>query len=377
MGEPSVRTLLAAVRRHLWREQGRLVVRRAGWLSAATMLIAAAAHLIALPIPVDVVLWVLGLEWMVLLASLAWRRPADADCALWIDRHLGGASAFTTLLEPTPNPQTPAHAQALRWLERWAAAKMPAVLGSLREQRPSVGVARPLLAMAVCSALALFVLSLVDTAPTSDRRSSMALNSAPRDQSTPSIEPPVAAQLAAEIASALRSTESADNPRRTGPGDAPTAGPTRADDGSGSPANPSPLTQHPADASITPRDSRSLAAVDAGNLAGAGRSAAAMSGREAGASPDTRADVGVSRPATGTIGKPRSASTPGSAGYERQADMEQAAAFDESVSTSGEARSAARVAAAATPPRAVAGTRLTPVETSYVQAWMKATGRSR
>jgi len=377
MAEPSVRTLLDAVRGHLWHEHGRRAVRRAGWLSAATMLLAGAVHLVALPIPVDIVLWVLGVEWTVLLASIAWHRPTDAECALWSDRHLGGASAFTTWLEPTPNLQTLANAQALRWLERWATAKVPAALGGLREQRPSTGVARALLAMTVCSALALFVLSLVDTVPTSNQRTGVALNVDPRDKSTPSIEAPVATQLAGEIANALRSTESPGEPRRTRAGAAPTAGATRADEGRGSAATPSPATPLRAEASIAQRDSRSPATVDAGNSAGPGRSAAATSGREAGAGADTRADVGVSRPATGTIAQPRSASTLGLAGAERQADMEQAAGFDESASTPGDARSAGIVAAAATPPRAVAGARLTPMETSYVDAWMKATGRSR
>jgi len=381
MGDPAVRTVLDRVRAHLWREQWRRAVRRAGWLSAATMLLAAAVHLVVMPVAVDAVLWMLSVEWTVLLASVASRRPRDAECALWIDRHLGGASAFTTWLEPTPNPQTPAHAQALRWLERWATAKVPAVLASLREQRPSVRVARSFVAMAVCSALALFVLSLVDTVPKDNRHSDMAINATSRDKSTPSTEAPVATQLAGEIASALRSTESANRPRRTGAGDAPSAGAPRADDRSGSPAKSSAPTQLAPDAPIAQRDSRSRAAddasVDPSDPARRGRSAAAGSGRQAGASPDTRADIGVSRPATGTIAQPRSASTAGSASTERQADMEQAAGFDETVSTPAEARSSGIAAAAATPPRAVAGTRLTPIETSYVQAWMKATGRSR
>jgi len=376
MREPSVRTLLDAVRGHLWRAHGRRAVRRAAWLSAATMLLAGATHLVALLIPGDVVLSVLGAEWTLLLASVAWRRPADVECALWIDRHLGGASAFTTLLEASANPQAPGHAQALRWLEQWVTAKVPAVVRSLREQRPSVRVARPLLAMTVCSALALFVVSLVDTAPVSKRPTSVASNAALRDKSTPSIEAPVATQLADELANALRSDESTGQPQGRAARDVSTAaGRTRADDGNGS-AKPSPATPLPADASIMQRDPRSPATADAGNSTGTGRSAAAVSGREAGATADTRADVGVSRPATGTIAQPRSASRLGLAGAERQADMEEAASFDASVSTAGAARSAG-VVAAATPPRAVAGTRLTSTETSYVDAWMKATGRSR
>ncbi len=377
MGEPSVRTLLDTVRRHLWREHGRRAVRRAAWLSAATMLVAGTVHWAAVSISVDAVLWVVGLEWASLLASAAWSRPTDADCALWIDRHLGGASAFTTLLDPTPKPQTHAHAQALRWLEQWAAAKVPGVLGSLRERRPSVRVERPLLAMAVCSALALFVLTLAETVPTHDGRASASMGVASRDKSTPSIEVPVAAQLAGEIAHALRSTEAQSEPQRRRAGDAPTAGPMRADDGGTPSAAASPATLPPADAATPQPESRSPGAVDASATTGRGPSAGSVTGHDAGDSPDTRADLGVSRAATGTIAAPRSASTLRLAGAERQADMEQAAGFDESVSTPGGVRPGAVVVAAALPPRAVAAARLSPIETSYVQAWMKATGRSR
>ena len=65
------------------------------------------------------------------------------------------------------------------------------------------------------------------------------------------------------------------------------------------------------------------------------------------------------------------------AGGERQADMEQAGGFDESAMAGGASSSAVVAAPAATPPRAVAAVRLSLTEASYVQAWMKATGRSR
>jgi len=378
MREPGVRTAVDAARRHLWREQVRLAVRRAGWLSAATMLLAAALHLIALPLRVDAVLWLVAFEWATLLASAASRRPSDADCALWIDRHLGGASAYTTLLDAGANAQTPAHAQSLRWLERWAAASVPGVLRSLAERRSTVPVARALTAMAVCSALALFVLSLADTTPTAVRRASAVPPLAAGDASTPSIDAPIAARLSGEIASALRSNDSPGEPQPRGGGDMPTAGATRADAGTGSPPSASPATLLPADASAAQTGSRSLAVGDADASAGRGRSASSTSGRDAGDSPDTRVDPGVSRAATGTIAALRSASTLRGAEGERQADMEQAATFDDTASAAGGARSAAVInAPAAAAPRAVAAARLSAVETSYVEAWMKATGGSR
>ena len=165
-------------------------------------------------------------------------------------------------------------------------------------------------------------------------------------------------------------------PDRRRADDAPATGPTRADDGSAAPATASRAASLPADAA-TARDSSSPGAVDARASAGTGRSAGAVSGRDVGDSPDARVEQGVSRAAAGTIAQPRSGPTLALAGGERQADMEQAAGFDESMTPGGASSGALVAAPAATPPRAVAAARLSPTETSYVQAWMKATGRSR
>jgi hypothetical protein len=130
------------------------------------------------------------------------------------------------------------------------------------------------------------------------------------------------------------------------------------------------------DASTAQSDSRSLVPVDGDAAAGRGRSTGAVSGHDAGDSPDTRADLGASRAATGTI-EQRSASTLRGGRGPQQADMEQTAGFDDGVSARGARSGAAVDAAAAAPPRAVAAARLSAVEASYVEAWMKATGRSR
>ena len=122
----------------------------------------------------------------------------------------------------------------------------------------------------------------------------------------------------------------------------------------------------------------STASGDASAATGLGRSAVALSGRDAGDSPDSRPEAGVSRPAAGTIGATRFRSTVLAAEGGRRADMEQAAGFDDRVSTAGGSKPGTTVVvAAATPPPAVETARLSPTETSYVQAWMKATGRSR
>ena len=101
-------------------------------------------------------------------------------------------------------------------------------------------------------------------------------------------------------------------------------------------------------------------------------------GRDAGDSRDDRADVGVSRALRGTIPVQGSESRALRASTERRADMGQAATYDEELPMQGAAtKRVGPVVAAATPPLATEATRLTPTETTYVQAWMKASGRQR
>lgn len=376
MSDSTVQTLVNAARLHLWREAFRVAVRRAGWIGAALTSLAVLVHLALLPVPVAALVVAVVLPWIAVLAWTASRRPSDADAALWIDRHLGGASAFTTLLDARSGSQAAPNAQALRWLELWTAAKVPDVLRSLGARRPSTQVSGALLTMAVCSALALLVLTLPDAVPSSRRQAGAAAASGANDKAPLTPEAPVAAQLASEISSALRSTDAESEPERKSGGGAPAAGPTSPEDGGGSPVTP-PASALPDDRSVA-RDSGSGPTVDAATTAGSNRSAAAVSGREAGDSADTRADGGVSKVPRGTIPAQRSASTVRLAATDRQADMEQAASFDETVSVpGGTPPRAAPVAAAATPPPAAETARLSPTETSYVQAWMKAIGRSR
>jgi hypothetical protein len=376
MDDATVPTVLDAVRRHLWREEGRVAIRRAAWASAASMLLAVAAHLLARPVPVAALLFVIALLWISMLAWAASRRPIDRACAIWIDRHLGGTSAFTTWLDLSSGSQEAASAPAVRWLRQWTAAKVPEVLRALGARRPSMRVSRSLLSMTVCAVLAIFVLMLPHAAVLSSRPASAPVASGLAEKATSAVDAPVAAQLASEISTALRSSEPQGEPQRGGADGTPGNGPIAADDGNGSPKAP-PTSASPGDASVA-GDSSSAPSVDAAGTATASRSAAAVAGRESGDSSDTRADVGVSPVPRGTIPGQRSASTARLDAAERRADMGSAATFDESLSMPGRAWvGAAPAAAAATPPPAADTARLSPTETTYVQAWMKATGPSR
>lgn len=217
---PGVPTLFSAVRRHLWRRQFAAALRAAAWVSAGGMLLAATVHGAGHALSLGAVWAAVGLIGFALLARAAWQRPADGACALWADQHLGGASAFTTLLDTGRVAPGSAPAPAVRWLQAWATARVPASLRELAARREPARLARPLLSLVVCSALATFVLTLPRPSPTppppADRPAVAAAPAAAR----PLADGQEPTALAGEIAAALRAapprdTDSPGGGRRT------------------------------------------------------------------------------------------------------------------------------------------------------------------
>jgi hypothetical protein len=384
MAAPGVRTLLEAVRRRLWWLQLGAAVRRAAWGTAGVALLAALVHAVLRPVSVEALAWTAALLWGASLAWAAGRRPNDAVCALWADRRLGGTSAFTTWLEMEAGTPTAAQAAAVRWLGHWATERVPASLRLLAQQPAPAHLFRPLLSMLACTALATLVLTLPQLAPAPAPPASASAAS-------PGVEPVAAlaqasgpAPQVSQIESALRAAKAdadaaADAEAEFGRGEggrAPAAGPSRADD-----ASPTAVTEPgAAPPSQTPPGRASPAgAPAAAAAAGAtGQTVGASTGREAGDSPDLRAEVGVSRAQGGTIPVQRSTSGLHDPASGRRADMDQQAQYDDELHARAAAAGAEGPApAAATPPAASDATRLTRTETSYVQAWMKASGRRR
>ncbi|MEP7138523.1 MAG: hypothetical protein ABI745_02775 [Caldimonas sp.] len=378
---PSVQTLLGGARARLWREEGRRAVRRAAWASAAAVVLVAAAHVSALGVTAHTATALIGAIWLALAAWAVGRRPTDATAALWIDRRLGGASAFTTLLDESSSANRAAPPHALAHLARWAAARVPDAERLLADQRSPTRIAPALLSMGVCIALALVVLALPDARSTlggpasaSDSTSTSTPTSVERAQaSTPAPDRAAATQVASDLSRALRANESPLDPeqraaREPAPGP---ADPARRD----GPPPPSPNLARSGDAPSS-RLASSSAPDEATAAAGSLQPSEKVSGRNAGDSRDERADAGVSRMAGGTMVLKRAGSD-ASTTRDRQADMTRVAGFDDS-SAEAVVRAArgALVAAAATPPPATNAARLSPAETHYVQAWMKASGRN-
>ena len=197
------------------------------------MLLAVAVHLAARAVRVDTVVLAIVALWTTAMAWAAVRRPSDSACALWADRNLGGASAFSTLLEmregKQPAPETP----ALQWLEHWAATRVPHSLQLLGGRHDAARLSRPLLSVLVCAGLATIVLALPGTVPR--RHSHLPRFPPPKLPAAPypmpnSLHP---AELVSALAGASRSTDSRRASDR-GDGRGPTAAPGKSDEGTAS-----------------------------------------------------------------------------------------------------------------------------------------------
>ena len=379
-----LQTLLGAVQRRLWRAHFVAALRRALWASTAVVLLATVGQLAGLTMPVGALLTAVGALWLLLLVRAARQRPGIAACALWADRHLGGASAFTTWLETVGAPSATANKPAVAWLQQWTEQRVPESLRVLNERRAPAQLTRPLLALLVGLALAAVVSRLHQPAPTAAvqtaARPSPAASSVSRQTDSvaalalaPALE---TAPLVSDISKALRAAAAREAAARVGAGQLPAAGVGKPGDEQASAPAPG------ATAAAADQARRGSAAAGtpaaAAPTAGVANSSGASAGREAGDSRDQRADVGVSRPLPGPIPMPRSVPREPVSAADKQADLGRLAAYGPDHSTQG--RATMRVGpepAAATPPPASDDTRLTPTQSSYVQAWMKASARNR
>lgn len=340
------------------------------------MLLAAAVHLALRPVPGGVVLSAIAVLWALVAARGGLRRPSDSACALWADRHLDGASGFSTLLEMRDATRAAPDPQGFSWLEHWVTTRVPRSLRLLKQRRDPARLSRALLSMLVCATFATLVLTVPDINPSSRQRLAASTPPSNVDRTVSDVEPPGAADLAGELARAMRPAQSHRTPDVREVGRANAAGRSKSDDSTRSGATqPGPATPgEPAAAG------KSLAAdpIEATATTAATQTSSAGSGRGAGDIPDARADAGTSPVPQSKMPMERRESSAPHPSSERQADMETLATFDEDLSTSRVATArAVPAAAAATPPPAMAVIRLTPTEAAYVQAWIRASGQRR
>jgi len=375
MAHSTVQSLQNAVRHRLWRGQFVAAARLALWGSAGLLLLAVAVHLAARPVRVATVLAAIVALWTAAMAWATVRRPPDSACALWADRHLGGASAFSTLLELREAKAVP-DARAMRWLEHWAQTRVPDGLRLLGARHEPARLARPLLSALVCTAFATLVLTLSDTVSVAPPKVAAATPSGVAGPPIPTAIPPVANEVVSELASALRTAESRRASERRDDSRAPAAGADRRDVGTNSRiAQPEAA---PPGGRTTPGGPQPGAMGIAAPAAGAMPASVAGLGRDAGDSSDDRADAGASPVPRGTIQVQRRESSERRPSLDRQADPGQLAAFDaDRLMNRTASEREEPTLAAATPPPATDVTLLTPTRAAYVQAWMKASRQRR
>jgi hypothetical protein len=365
MVDATVPSLLASARRRVWRGEFADAARLASWGTISLLLFVVAVHLILHAVPPGIVAFAVVVLWVSFGTWAGLRRPSDLACALWADRHAGGASAFSTWVEIHAAAHPAAAPQAIAWLEQWITARVPHSLRALEQRREPKRLLFPLLATLACGVIAALVLALPDVAATSATAAGTATGPA---ETAASKTAPAAADVVNELAQLLHGTDSRRAPDPRGVGTASAS----AVDGSAA----ATAVAHPSEAAAGGRPSANARSLSENSLEGSANGAAAApgtgSGRAAGDRPDERADAGSSRPAQSTMPPEGRASGARRASAGQRADMEQVATFDTDTPLRSVSGGTLDTPLAATPPAAAATMQLTPTQAAYVQAWMKA-----
>jgi hypothetical protein len=388
-GFAAVHSLLAAVRRRLWRERFVQAARTALWAWAAILAAAAALHLAVGQPGFGIALAVGAGAWLVALAGAALRRPSESESALFADRFLVGESAYSTWLEARSGGDA-ADTPALHRLAQWTAAAVPASRRALDTRQSPLRLVRPLAAAGICTAVA----ALVTALPAAERTASGDPARAARTVATP-VEAPslgddaLARELAAELATPASTSVGPGDPGRGSMGqagreDAPPSAAMAHEPGAAEPGTPRDGARR-----ATGEEAAVAAAADASpagtpgadpgadDRSGSAATRDAGSGREAGTSRDELAATDGSRALQGALAvQRRDVTRPGDEAA-RQADMTQAGIYDGGAATANGAPVAAAAAAAARPPAAQREAALSPAETAYVTAWAAAARAAR
>jgi hypothetical protein len=314
-----------------------------------------------------------GLLWVSLLGRAGLRRPSDGACALWADRHADGASAFSTWVEMRSGAHAAARAPALARLEQWASARAPLTMRLVETTRDPARLWPALLVSLACGAFAALVFTLPGLGKSSPSASHA---SAVVEREPPRAERKIADELAGELTKSLRAGE----PDRASDRQAGSPSPlevANSADRTDSAATRSAAAPTPGGRAID-RQWPARAQPDTTASSGAASASSAVSGREAGESPDNGSDARSSR--ASASGVPARGGEPALRGISsaKHADMEQSATFEEDDprerTTNAPGNDLAPVAA---PPPLVDSARMTPSQAAYVRAWMKAIEQRR
>lgn len=357
-------TLLRAVRWYVWRRAFVTVTRHALWAGAGSLLAIAVLHVTLAPMAPTVAASAIVLAFLGGIVWAALGKPDDAACALWADRHLAGASGYSTWLEMRSSRHR--GSPAMRWLDDWTRTHAVQSIALLGHRHDPLRLSRPALAAAGALVILVLVLELPgarsiereNTGATPGARNQLANNQRSADMP--------AHTIAQELASALRPTEASQQ------------GNTERDAGNGtltaSESDASSARKGGGDRAVTRTDSRStdprMASEDRPNARDVS-SAASGSGREAGSSPDDRRDRGATPVIGSTIAAKPAPVLRAPATGQRAAMQEEATYSREDETDSGASATKLRAPAASAPPADASLMKLSPSLSAYVDTWMK------
>jgi hypothetical protein len=347
--DAAIDSLVADVRRALWRGHLQRAVRAALWAWAVVMIAGAIMHALV-GRPGAMTLLVVGTAtWLIALAATALRRPTIGTAALHADRRLGGQSALSTWLEARGGQSARLETAAGKRLLEWTTAAVPLIRDALKIQRTSWQLLRPAAAAAICTVIAVAVMTLGNfrTPAASVRDESVDAGHASTE--APLLdESALAERIATELATADIRADAANERPDAEP-------PDRRDAASSAPGGAEPAAG----------DSASTLRREPGGV-----SAAPGSGREAGDTRDDSAPGATSRAAAGPLLVKRRDVSGQAVEAQRLADDEHVASYvDEPAAVRGPASKVDAGAAAARPPAARREASLSPAEVAYMANW--------
>jgi hypothetical protein len=371
MATLTVDVLLGQVRWRLWRAQFVAAIRQASWATIAIMALATVVHWTWRSVRLDAVVAAIAAAWILALARAAWQRPSDVACAWWADRTLGGESAYSTLLDMRDPGRSAGAGAALRRLEAWTAARLPVSLAMLAQRRPDAGARNALLpALAACVVGALALTASPPPSPDGQARTPAGgvAQTAATDPSAPLPD------VIADVARAQRPAAPDARSRPGGDGRTSVAPPRGATDG----AQASRGVASDQGREVSSRAWASGESIAPAASASAARaSAGGGAGREAGETPDERADRGVT-PAAQPEPKMRTRESLLPRPSNARADPGEAGFFaDDAAGAPASPMPALRAPAAVAPVSDGDDPALGPGRAAYVQSWMKATAPAR
>ena len=340
--ESPFHSLLADVRAHLRRRALERAGRWAGWAICLVALTVSAVHLLVAPIPPMIALALPALTASLLIVPALVHRPPDSACALFVDRELGGQSAYSTLLEARTGNRASNESQA--HLEQWVNSQCKESAQRLARlpQEP------PLRAIASAVAVSITSLALFSVLPPDSPRilaSTTPTAESPRVNRSPEARP---------LDSALDPLTSA----------------TRSPAGNAGQRAPSPRT-----ASATGIEDTASAQTDAaasarsrsrpsGGVTPSSNDGAA--GNAPGSAGDRRYDGATMRPSEIPIPRRAIDARPGSA--DTQSLMSRATTYNDRSAAQAQLNAVPQ-AAPASPPTDRSSAALSPAAQEYVKAW--------